>query len=133
MDSRHIVIFDGVCNLCNGAVSFIIKRDPAGQFAFTPMQSPIGQRLIDKYGAKMVGVDTFLLVKHGRCFERTDAALEITKDLTGSWHLLRVLKILPRPFRDYFYRLIARNRYKLFGKRATCMVPTENVRKRFLE
>lgn len=133
MDDRYIVIFDGVCNFCNGAVNFIIKRDPLGRFAFTPMQSPAGQELIEKYGAAMVGVDTFLLVKDGQCFERTDAALEITKDLSGLWHWIRVLKVLPRPFRDYFYRLFARNRYKLFGRREYCMVPTVSVRERFLE
>jgi predicted DCC family thiol-disulfide oxidoreductase YuxK len=132
MDNRHIVIFDGVCNFCNGAVNFIIKRDPDGRFAFTPMQSPSGQRLIEEQGAEMVGIDTFLLVKDGRCFDRTDAALEITKDLTGLWHMFRISRILPRPVRDYFYRLFARNRYKLFGRRDTCMVPTESVRNRFL-
>jgi len=77
------------------------------------MQSPVGQELIEKYGATMVGIDTFLLVKNGHCYERTDAAFEITEDLTGFWHLFRMLRILPRPFRDYFYRLFARNRYKL--------------------
>ena len=133
MDDRHIVIFDGVCNFCNGAVNFIIKRDPGGRFAFTPMQSDIGQELIAKYGATMVGVDTFLLIKDGQCFERTDAAFEITKELTGIWYWFRVLRVLPRPIRDYFYRLFARNRYKLFGRRETCMVPTARIRERFLE
>jgi predicted DCC family thiol-disulfide oxidoreductase YuxK len=133
MDSRHIVIFDGVCNFCNGAVNLIIERDRTARFAFTPMQSQIGQELIKKHGAEMVGVDTFLLVKNGRCYERTDAGLEITKDLSGFWYFFRVMKIIPRPFRDYFYRLFARNRYALFGRRDVCMVPTENVRERFLE
>jgi len=133
MDNRHIVIFDGVCNFCNGAVNFIINRDPTGQFAFTPMQSPVGQGLIKKYSATMVGVDTFLLVKDGQCFERTDAAFEITKDLTGLWHWFRILKVFPKPIRDHFYRLFARNRYSLFGRRETCMVPTASVRERFLE
>lgn len=132
MKNRRIVIFDGVCNFCNSAVNFIIKRDPAGRFAFTPMQSSVGQALIEDLGASMVGVDTFLLIKNGQCFERTDAALEIAKDLTGYWHWLRILKALPRPVRDYFYRLFARNRYKLFGRRDICMVPTESVRERFL-
>jgi predicted DCC family thiol-disulfide oxidoreductase YuxK len=97
------------------------------------MQSPIGQGLIENYGAEMAGLDTFLLVKDGHCYERTDAALEITKDLTGFWYLFRIMKILPRPFRDYFYRLFARNRYALFGRRDTCMLPTESVRERFLD
>ncbi len=133
MDIRHIVIFDGVCNFCNGAVNFIIKRDPAGRFVFTPMQSAIGRELIEKHAATMVGVDTFLLIKDGKCLERTDAALEITKDLTGLWHWFRVVKALPRPVRDYFYRLFARNRYRLFGRREHCMVPTAEVRERFLD
>ena len=130
---RHIIIFDGVCNFCIGAINFIIKRDRAEQFVFTPMQSEIGQELIQKYGAKMVGVDTFLLIKNGQCYGRTDAALEITRDLSGFWYLSRVLKILPRPIRDYFYSLFARNRYALFGRRDACMVPGANVRDRFIE
>lgn len=133
MDDRHIVIFDGACNFCNGAVNFIIKRDPAGRFAFTPIQSATGQELINQYGAALVGFDTFLLVKDGQCFERTDAALEITKDLSGLWHWFRVFKGIPKPFRDYLYRLFARNRYRLFGRRDSCMVPTPDVRERFLE
>ena len=133
MDNHYIVIFDGVCNFCIGAVNFIIKRDPAGRFAFTPMQSPIGQKLIEEYDAKMVGVDTILLVKNGRCLDRSDAALEITKDLTGAWHWLRVFMVLPRPFRDLLYKLFARNRYRLFGRRDTCIVPTASIRERFIE
>jgi len=133
MDNRHIVIFDGVCNFCNGVVNFIIKRDPAARFMFAPMQSDVGQELIKKHGAEMAGSDTLRLVKDGRCYERTDAVFEITKDLSGFWYLFRVMAILPRPIRDYFYRLFARNRYTLFGKRDMCMVPTENVRERFLE
>ena len=133
MDKRHIVIFDGVCNFCNGAVNFIIYRDPNVRFVFTPMQSDIGQKLIEENDASMMGEDTFLLVKNGQCYERTDAALEITKDLTGFWYVFRVLKILPKPFRDFFYRLFARNRYALFGRRDSCMLPTENIRERFLE
>ncbi len=133
MDNHHIIIFDGVCNFCNGTVNFIIKRDPKGIFSFTPMQSEIGQELIQKYHTSKVGTDTFLLIKNGNCYERTDAALEVTRDLTGFWYLFRALKILPRPIRDYFYRLFARNRYTLFGKRESCMIPTPDIRNRFLE
>ena len=91
------------------------------------------KKLIEENDASMMGEDTFLLVKNGQCYERTDAALEITKDLTGFWYVFRVLKILPKPFRDFFYRLFARNRYALFGRRDSCMLPTENIRERFLE
>ncbi len=133
MSNHHIVIFDGLCIFCNGAVKFIIRRDPEGVFSFAPMQSESGKNLIQKYNAKMVGVDTFLLIKEGRCYERTDAAFEITRDLTGLWFMIRIFKVLPRAFRDYFYKLFARNRYKLFGKREHCMIPTPDIRKRFIE
>ena len=133
MNNRHIVIFDGVCNFCNGVVNFIIRRDPEGVFVFTPMQSDTGRKLIEQYGVAMIGVDTFLLIKNEQCFGRTDAVLEITRDLTGFWYLLRVFRILPRPFRDFFYSSFAKNRYKLFGRREDCMIPTSEVRARFLE
>jgi predicted DCC family thiol-disulfide oxidoreductase YuxK len=133
MSQHHIVIFDGVCNFCNGVVNFIIRRDPKALFSFTPMQSESGKRLIEKYDATMVGVDTILLIKNGQCYERTDAAIEIAGDLTGLWSMFRVFKILPKSFRDYFYRLFARNRYKLFGRREECMIPSPEVRGRFIE
>jgi predicted DCC family thiol-disulfide oxidoreductase YuxK len=96
------------------------------------MQSPAAQALIAKYKAQNVGVDTFLLIKNGQCFYRSDAAIEITKDLSGFWHLCRVFKLIPRPIRDFFYRLIAKNRYRLFGKRKQCMIPTDTLKDKFL-
>jgi predicted DCC family thiol-disulfide oxidoreductase YuxK len=132
MNNQYIIIFDGVCNLCNNAVNFIIKRDASNQFVFAPMQSPAAQALIAKYDAQNVGIDTFLLIKNGQCFYRSDAAIEITKDLSGFWHLCRVFKLIPRPIRDFFYRLIAKNRYRLFGKRKQCMIPTDTLKDKFL-
>ncbi|MCH8497878.1 MAG: thiol-disulfide oxidoreductase DCC family protein [Marinobacter sp.] len=131
-DTRHIVVFDGVCNFCNGAVNFIIKRDPDGIFAFTPMQSELAQALTERFNVPNVGVDTFLLIKNGRCYVFSGAALEIAKDLTGLWFLFNVFKIVPRPIRDAAYKLFARNRYKLFGRADTCMVPSAEVRARFV-
>jgi predicted DCC family thiol-disulfide oxidoreductase YuxK len=133
MENQRVIIFDGICNFCNGAVNFIIKRDPKGLFVFTPMQSEIAAKLIQKYEAPQVGIDTFLLIKNGTCYYRTDAALEIARDLTGLWFLFRIFKVLPRGFRDYFYRAFARNRYSLFGKKDVCMIPTPDVKSRFLE
>ena len=132
MDSRHLVIFDGVCNFCNGAVNFIIKRDPMGKFAFTPMQSELAQQTMRSYGVPNVGVDTFLLIKDGKTYIWTDAALEIAKDLTGYWYLFNVVKVMPRPIRDWFYRVFARNRYVLFGRLESCMIPTSEVKSRFI-
>lgn len=131
-DNRHIIIFDGVCNFCNGAVNFIIKRDPDGVFAFTPMQSALAKQLMQKYQIHNVGIDTFLLIKNNHCYVFSSAALEITKDLTGFWYLFRVLNIVPAAFRDFFYKLFARNRYQLFGRQDVCMVPTEEVKSRFV-
>lgn len=132
MDSRHLVIFDGVCNFCNGAVNFIIARDPAGKFAFTPMQSELAQETLRLYGITNVGVDTFLLIKDHQTYIWTNAALEISKDLTGHWYLFNIFRVVPRPIRDWFYRIFARNRYALFGRTTSCMVPNPEVRSRFL-
>ena len=132
MDNRHIVIFDGVCNFCNGAVNFIIRRDPEGVFAFTPMQSELARELTVRFNVPNVGVDTFLLIKNDRCYVFSDAALEISRNLTGLWFLFNVFKIVPRPFRDAAYKLFARNRYKLFGRTEACMVPSDEVRSRFV-
>ena len=132
MNTKHIIIFDGICNFCNGAINFIIRHDPQARFSFTPMQTELAQTLIKKYSITNVGVDTFLLIKGDKCYIWTDAALEITKDLSGYWYLFNLMKIIPRPFRDFLYKLFARNRYKLFGKRSVCMTPTEEVKCRFV-
>jgi len=132
MDHRHLINFDGVCNFCNSSVNFIIKHDAQGKFVFTPMQSELAQQKIDQYGITNVGFDTFLLIKHNRCYIWTDAALEITKDLDGYWKWMRFFKIIPRPIRDFFYRLFARNRYAFFGRTDTCIVPSDEVKNRFV-
>lgn len=132
MDNRHIVIFDGVCNFCNGAVNFIIKRDPNGVFAFTPMQSDLAQELMDKHEIHNVGIDTFLLIKNDQCFIFSSAAIEIAKDLTGFWYIFRIFELVPRAIRDFFYKAFARNRYTLFGRQETCMMPSKKTRSRFV-
>jgi len=132
MKSKNVIIFDGVCNFCNGAVNFIIKHDSNKIFSFTPMQSDLAKELIEKYKIDNVGFDTFLLIKNNKCYLWTDAALEITRDLTGFWRVLIIFKIIPRPIRDYFYRLFARNRYALFGRKESCMVPSDDVKSRFV-
>ena len=132
MNKQYIVIFDGVCVFCNGVVNFIIKRDPGSTFTFSPMQSEVAQSLIIKHHASREILNTLMLIKNGRCYLRTDAILEIAKDLSGFWYLFTIFRIIPRPIRDFLYTLFAKNRYKLFGKRNSCMVPNENVRKRFI-
>jgi predicted DCC family thiol-disulfide oxidoreductase YuxK len=132
MDYNQIIIFDGICNFCNGAVNFIIRRDSRAAFKFAPMQSKEAQELLQKYQIPEAGYDSFVLIKNGQPFLRTNAALEITKDLDGFWFMFRAFKIVPAVVRDYFYRILARNRYTLFGKRAACMMPKKEVRDRFL-
>lgn len=132
MNNPHIVIFDGVCNFCNGAVNFIIQRDPESVFAFTPMQSELARELMERFYVPDVGMDTLVLIKEGKCYVLSDAALEIARDLTGPWRFCYVFKVVPRPIRDAVYKLFARNRYTLFGKKDACMVPSEEVKSRFL-
>lgn len=134
MDTRYIVVFDGVCNFCNGAVDFIIARDPEKRFAFVPVQTKLARELMLNHGIEQdgeAGVDTLVLIKERRCYLRTDAVLEITRDLNGFWWLFNIFRILPRPFRDWFYRLFARYRYRLFGKRTQCRVPSPEEKDRF--
>ena len=132
MDNRHIVVFDGACNFCNAAVNFIIKRDPGNKFVFVPMQSDIAHKLMKKYKIHNVGVDTFLLIKDDQCFVFSSAALEIAKELTGCWYIFGILKLVPRVVRDFFYKAFARNRYTLFGRQETCIVPTKEIKSRFI-
>ncbi|MCP4337516.1 MAG: DUF393 domain-containing protein [Desulfobulbaceae bacterium] len=133
MDHRSIIIFDGLCNFCNGAVNFIIKRDPKKVFVFMPMQSSTAKELMKRYQIATVGIETVVLIRNGVYSVRSEAVLEITKYLTCFWHFFRVLLILPVSVRDFCYRLFARYRYKLFGKQDSCMVPTTVVGDRFIE
>lgn len=129
---QNIIIFDGICNFCNSSVNFIINKDHKNIFKFTPMQSKLGQKILAIHNISLDNTDTFLLVKNGEAFTKSDAALAITKELKSPWHYLVILRIIPRPMRDYFYSLIARNRYKWFGKRKHCMIPTTELQNKFL-
>lgn len=126
-----IVLFDGVCNLCDAAVTFIIDRDADAVFRFAPLESEIGRRLTQHYGLERE--DTVVLVEDGRCSVRSEAALRIARRLDGAWPFLAVLLIVPAPLRDLVYRFIARHRYRWFGTRDACRVPTPDLRRRFLE
>lgn len=134
MKAPVIVLFDGVCNLCNGVVRFIIRRDPEGCFRFAAQQSEVGQALLERYGIPQhqALADSVVVIAEGRAFLDSDAALEILRRLRGcGW--LYALRHLPKPLRDGLYRLVARNRYRLFGRRTSCAVPTPELRARFLE
>lgn len=130
--AHPIVLFDGVCNLCNTSVQFIIRRDPAGRFRFASLQSPLGEELLARFGIDRGVTDSVVLVEGDRWYAESDAALRIARGLKGAWKALAVLRGIPRPLRDAAYRLVARNRYRWFGKQETCWLPTPELRERFL-
>lgn len=131
-----IILFDGVCNLCSGVVRFVIARDPHAHFRFAALQSDAARRACAEVGATppaAVDPDTIIVIADGRALERSDAALAIAARLPFPWPMFGVFRILPRALRDWLYRLVAKNRYRWFGKSDTCMVPTPELRARFLE
>ena len=128
-----VVLFDGECNLCTWSVQFIMRRDPGARFRFASLQSPAGQRLLAARGLPARSFDSFVLVEGSQCFTGSEAALRVVHRLAGWWPLLGVLSIIPRPLRDRGYALIARNRFRWFGRRATCLVPTRELLDRFLD
>ena len=134
-DNEHLVIlFDGVCNLCNSFVNFVLDRDPQSRFQFAALQSPAAARLLTELGRPVPKPepDTIVLVQNGTVYERSTAALRVARRLSGAWKLLYVFIIVPRPLRDIVYRFVARNRYRWFGRKDVCRVPTPELRARFL-
>ncbi|WP_221566947.1 thiol-disulfide oxidoreductase DCC family protein [Alkalihalobacillus sp. TS-13] len=127
-----VLLFDGECNLCNGIVQVVIKRDPKVQFKFAALQSETGQRLLEEYNLPHT-FDSFILIEDGKAYQKSSAALRVTRHLNGAWRIFTVFKIIPTPVRDVVYNFIARNRYKWFGKRESCMIPTPDIKSRFLE
>ena len=131
---RPIILFDGVCNLCNGFVRFVIARDPVGRFRFAPLQSDVARRLLGQPNAAGGAVPaSFVLLEGDRVFRQSTAALRIARNLGLPWRLAYGLVVLPRPLRDWVYDIVARHRYQWFGQRDVCMVPTPDLRARFLE
>lgn len=128
-----IVLFDGVCNLCNRSVQTIIRHDRQGRFRFASLQSQVGERLRKRFGIDPEKVDSILLVDGDRWYQESDAALRIARGLGGVWAPLGIFRLLPRFLRDAVYRWIARNRYRWFGKSETCWLPTPELRGRFLD
>jgi predicted DCC family thiol-disulfide oxidoreductase YuxK len=128
-----VILFDGVCNLCNGFVTFVIARDPRGRFQFGSLQSPAAARLIEKTAPDRPVPDSLLLIEDGRVWTRSAAALRILRRLTFPWPLAYLFVVVPRPVRDWIYDRVASHRYRWFGKREVCMVPTPELRSRFVD
>lgn len=127
-----IILFDGVCNFCNDIINFIIQHDSHSYFHFASLQSPIGQALLQQYNLDTDRFDTFILIENDQVYERSTAALKVARHLSGWMSKLHALIIVPKPLRDMGYSIVAKNRYRLFGKNDACMVPTPDVRSRFL-
>jgi len=127
-----VILFDGVCNFCNSSVNYIIGHDPTGYFKFAALQSEAGEKLKEKFGVDDPETDSVVLIENEIAFIRSAAALKIAKKLNGPASILYIFIIIPRPIRDLLYDQFAKRRYKFFGERDACMIPTPEVRSRFL-
>lgn len=138
-----IVLFDGVCNFCDASVNFVIEHDREGYFKFAPLQSEEGQLLSAEHGLSpetgekpdrddLIPIDSVILVEDGKAYTYSTAALRIARRLGKPWSWLYAFILVPKPLRDLFYRLFARYRYRMFGRKDECMIPTPEVRARFL-
>jgi predicted DCC family thiol-disulfide oxidoreductase YuxK len=128
---NNIILFDGECNFCDHSVQFIIKRDKKAVYKFASIQSDAGQEILKKHSVPL-NIDSIILVEDNKCYYKSTAALRICKNLNGGWKLFYRLLIVPKPLRDYFYSIVAKNRYKWFGKKDSCILPSPEIRKRFL-
>ncbi len=128
--SKNIIFFDGVCNLCNASVNFIIKRDRNARFLFCPLQSTVAKTFLHENG--YATVDSLLLLKKSTVYEKSTAVLRIARDLNGLWPLLSIFLILPVSIRDFIYNKIARNRYRWFGRQSSCRVPSKKEKDLFI-
>lgn len=129
---KKIILFDGVCNLCNGAVTFIIKRDKRDLFRYAALQSETGLQFIEKHGVDTSKTDSIILVENEKYYTKSSAALRVARHLSGGYPLLYGFMILPKFIRDRLYDIIANNRYTWFGKKESCMIPTPELKEKFL-
>jgi len=131
-EDKTIIFFDGVCNFCNGSINFVIKRDEKNKFLFAPLQSEAGKEFLTRHQLSVTDFDSVIVFSEGKVFKKSSAALQIAGKLNFPWPLLSALRIFPAFIRDFFYDFIARNRYRFFGKKDLCMIPTPEVRAKFL-
>jgi predicted DCC family thiol-disulfide oxidoreductase YuxK len=129
----HILLYDGVCNLCNSLVGFVIRNDPDRLFKFASLQSVTGQRLLRAFGLPLQDLHSFVFISGDTYFLRSAAVLEVLRKMRRPWKWLYPLITLPAGLRDLVYRMIARSRYRIFGKKDRCILPDVSVRERFLD
>lgn len=132
MNEHPVILFDGVCNFCNKTINFIIKQDKNKIFKFAPLQSEAGVHLLEKFPLQKEDLDTFILVENGKAYSKSTGALKLLNRLPY-WKWTKILWAVPTFLRNSIYNFIAKNRYKWFGKKEACMVPTPDVKMRFLD
>lgn len=133
MQENQVILFDGVCNFCNYWVNFTIKKDKKKILRFAPLQGETAKRLIADYKINHTTLSSVIFIDNGKAYTQSSAALRICKHLDNGWKLFYGLIIIPKFIRDPIYNIIARNRYKWFGKKDTCMIPTPELKERFLD
>lgn len=129
---KPILLFDGVCNFCNSSVNFIVDRNSKKDILFSSLQSETGQKLLEKFNLPKENFNSLVLVEGYKYYTQSTAALKVAEHLDGYWKMLGILKIVPKFIRDLVYDIIAKNRYKIFGKSDQCRIPTKDMRERFL-
>lgn len=127
-----VILFDGLCNLCTGSVQFIIRHDPRHQFRFAALQSDFGQQVMKEFNLPTAAFGSFILLKEGKIYTRSSGALLATRKLNGAWPLLYAFMIVPPFIRNTVYNWIAKNRYKWFGKKKECWIPTPELNSLFI-
>ena len=132
MNHKPIILFDGVCNFCNGMVNFIIRHDKKNIFQFATLQSGSGQELLERYNIDWKLNDSFIVIENGKAYQKSNAALKLYDKLPWYWKWSQIFWIVPKFIRDAVYNFIAKNRYRWFGKKESCIVPTPEIRARFL-
>lgn len=130
--SHGIILFDGVCGFCNSTVNFVIERAAPSYYKFAPLQSNAGKVLLGKYFTDADKINSFVLIENGAAYIKSTAALRVARQLGGFYSLLYVFIVVPHVLRDVFYDALAKNRYRLFGKKDSCALPTSELRQRFL-
>ncbi len=131
-DKKSIILFDGICNLCNASVQFILKRDPKEQFLFASLQSDAAKNILLQYNCKKNTMDSILLIEGGKVYEKSSAVLKICPHLKWPWRMFSVAAYLPVSFRDKLYEFIAKNRYQWFGKKDSCIMMIPSYKNRFI-
>ena len=131
--THPVVLFDGVCNLCNSVVQFVIKQDRKSRFRFASLQSPFGQQILHRFNLPNTEFNSFIYLENGKLYTKSTAALRLAKTLGGPWKLLYGFMLVPPFIRNGVYNWVARNRYKWYGKQETCWLPTPDLKLRFIQ